>query len=537
MLITIISCVSFCFPIRSKSKLNPTLKKPSIPRSGLVDALALPVTPSALSLNAASTPVGSSSISKEIKKSQLKDRMLSAAAQPVARQDSNSVHHRSDSAPNLSSGKIDKFRSEMGMSSTRVDNGVKSDTSKHRQRTDPTCSAARTEIHHITKDPNKASFRQSEISHSTNHSRTTDSNPSNNSRSDHASESVKPRSETPISKGNPVQVRSDLGIVKNDAPTSSSRSNKVDSIKPRHDSNLARGSEGNKQLRTDNTAASSDLKSSTGLRGTENKQSRWENITPSELKNRFEHVQNAPKVESTTNKLDLNSSEVNSAGNSKLGKNSKSTPAAVGPSLNSLASFVDSGLRWTEPGCVLDLSDDQQQPRQTLKTAELSVRADSIIVKDSVPKVEETEDEESMLQRDLAMVLEEISQITRLVENKDLTQAPPQMTKSSDSRTKSVIKTTGSLSTSHSPASAPSLTSNPSSRQLTTSGSVLPPKLTSATRTPPPPPLTVSTPVSRISNSPTGANTSVNLISPTQTHSSRTMSPVSSDHLKSGEKV
>jgi hypothetical protein len=186
---------------------------------------------------------------------------------------------------------------------------------------------------------------------------------------------------------------------------------------------------------------------------------------------------------------------------------------------------------------VLDLSDDQQQPRQTLKTAELSVRADSIIVKDSVPKVEETEDEESMLQRDLAMVLEEISQITRLVENKDLTQAPPQMTKSSDSRTKSVIKTTGSLSTSHSPASAPSLTSNPSSRQLTTSGSVLPPKLTSATRTPPPPPLTVSTPVSRISNSPTGANTSVNLISPTQTHSSRTMSPVSSDHLKSGEKV
>ena len=532
-----------CYPvfaIRSKSKLNPAVKKPSIPRSGLVDALALPlpVTPSALTLSAASTPVAAFSVSKEIKKSQLKDRMSSAAAQPVARQDSNSVHHRSDSAPNLSSGKTEKFRTEVGMPSTRPDNGVKLENHpKHRQRPDPTCSAARTEIHHITKDPNKAGFRQSEISHSTNHSRITDTNQTNNSRSDHAAESVKPRSETTISKGNPVQVRSDLGIVKNDTPPSS-RPNKVDSIKPRQDSNAAlRGSEGNKQSRADNNAVSSDSKSSSVLRGSEsNKQSRWENITPSELKNRFDHVQNVPKIESTQNKLDATPSDINSASSSKSGKNSKTTPA-VGPSLaNSLASFVDSGLRWTDPGQVLDLSDDQQQSRQMSKAVEPTSRADSLIVKDSVPKVEETEDQESLLQRDLAMVLEEISQITRLVENKDLSQ-PPQMTKSSDSRTKSVIKTTGSLSTSHSPASAPSLTPNPSSRQSMTSGSALPPKLTSATRTPPPPPLTVSTPVSRISNSPTGANTSVNLISPTTTHSSRTISPVSSDHLKSGEKI
>lgn len=525
--------------IRSKSKLNPAVKKPSIPRSGLVDALALPlpVTPSAPLLSAASTPVVvASSVSKEIKKSQLKDRMSLAAAQPVARQDSNSVHHRSDSAPNLSSGKTDKFRTEVGMPSTRPDNGVKT-LEKHRQRPDPTCSAARTEIHHITKDPNKANFRQSEIPHSTNHSRITDPNQTHNSRSDHTAEPVKPRSETIISKGNPVQVRSDLGIVKNDTPPSS-RPIKVDSIKPRQDSNSSvRGSEGsNKQSRADNTAASSDSKSSSVIRGTENnKQSRWENITPSEIKNRFEHVQNTLKVESIQNKLEATLSDASSASSSKSGKNSKPTPA-VGPSLaNSLASFVDSGLRWTDPCQVLDLSDDQQQqqPRQMSKVVD--ARADSLIVKDSVPKVEDTEDQESLLQRDLAMVLEEISQITRLVESKD--SQPPPMTKSSDSRTKSVIKTTGSLSTSHSPASAPSSTPNSSSRQSMTSGSALLPKLTSATRTPPPPPLTVSTPVSRISSSPTGANISVNLISPNPTHSSRTMSPVSSDHLKSGEKV
>ncbi|XP_059350819.1 ubinuclein-1-like isoform X2 [Daphnia carinata] len=517
--------------VTSKSKLNPAVKKPSIPRSGLVDALALPspVAPSTLSQNATNTPP--SFVSKEIKKSQLKDRMSSALAQPVARQDSNSVHHRSDSAPNLSSGKAEKSRSEVNVPTIRPDNGAKLDVTKYRPRPDPTCSAARTEIHHITKDPNKSSFRQNESPHSTNHSRVTDANQTNNSKSDHPSDLVKPKIEGATSKANPVHVRSDLGIVKSDAPQST-KPNKVDSIKPRHDSNsISRGMESNKQSRSD-SAASSEVKLNSVLRGPDSsKQSRWDNVSSAEVKNRFDHGQTVTKVDPAQNKVDVIPSDGNSTSNSKVGKTSKPVPTVSASLANSLASFVDSGLRWTDsiPG-VLDLSDDQQQPRPTSKAAEPSTRADSHFVKDPVPKSEETEDQESLLQRDLAMVLEEISQITRLVEGKDLTQ-PPQMTKSSDSRTKSVIKTTGSLSTSHMPASAPSLTSNPASRSSTTSGSVLPPKLTAATRTPPPPPL-VSTPVSRISSSPTGANSSVQLISPT--HSSRTMSPVSSDHLKSG---
>lgn len=107
-----------------------------------------------------------------MKKSQLKDRMLSATPQPVVRQDSNPSHHRSDSAPSLPSGKSEKFRSEVGVPSTRPDNGaVKFDPNKHRQRADSTCSAARTEIHHITKDPNKSNLRQQgEIFHASNHS-------------------------------------------------------------------------------------------------------------------------------------------------------------------------------------------------------------------------------------------------------------------------------------------------------------------------------------------------------------------------------
>ncbi|KZS20743.1 putative Yemanuclein alpha [Daphnia magna] len=510
--------------VTSKSKLNPAIKKPSIPRSGLVDALALPspVAPSTLSQNATNTPP--SSVSKEIKKSQLKDRMLSATAQPLVRQDSNSVHHRSDSAPNLSSGKAEKSRSEVNVPTVRPDNGAKLDVTKHRPRPDPTCSAARTEIHHITKDANKSSFRQSESPHSTNHSRVTEANQTNNSKSDHSSDLVKPKSEGATSKANPVQVRSDLGMVKSDAPQST-KPNKVDSIKPRHDSNsVSRGTESNKQSRSD-SAASSEVKLNSVLRGPDSgKQSRWDNASSSEVKIRFDHGQTVTKVEPAQNKVDVIPSDGNSTSNSKVSKTSKPAPTVSASLASSLASFVDSGLRWTDstPG-VLDLSDDQQQPRLASKAADLSsTRADSHFVKDPVPKSEETEDQESLLQRDLAMVLEEISQITRLVEGKDLTQ-PPQMTKSSDSRTKSVIKTTGSLSTSHMPASAPSLTSNPASRSSTTSGSALPPKLTAATRTPPP---IVSTPVSRISSSPTGANSSVQLISPT--HSSRTMSPVSS---------
>lgn len=459
--------------------------------------------------------------------------MLSATAQPLVRQDSNSVHHRSDSAPNLSSGKAEKSRSEVNVPTVRPDNGAKLDVTKHRPRPDPTCSAARTEIHHITKDANKSSFRQSESPHSTNHSRVTEANQTNNSKSDHSSDLVKPKSEGATSKANPVQVRSDLGMVKSDAPQST-KPNKVDSIKPRHDSNsVSRGTESNKQSRSD-SAASSEVKLNSVLRGPDSgKQSRWDNASSSEVKIRFDHGQTVTKVEPAQNKVDVIPSDGNSTSNSKVSKTSKPAPTVSASLASSLASFVDSGLRWTDstPG-VLDLSDDQQQPRLASKAADLSsTRADSHFAKDPVPKSEETEDQESLLQRDLAMVLEEISQITRLVEGKDLTQ-PPQMTKSSDSRTKSVIKTTGSLSTSHMPASAPSLTSNPASRSSTTSGSALPPKLTAATRTPPP---IVSTPVSRISSSPTGANSSVQLISPT--HSSRTMSPVSSDHLKSGEKV
>lgn len=514
-----------CDFFRSKSKLIAGVKKSITPRTGLVDALAppAPITPSALPQSNASTPVGVSSVSKEIKKSQLKDRMLSAAPQPVARQDSNSsIHHRSDSAPSLSSGKTEKFRSETGVPSSRPDNGaVKFDPNKHRQRPDSTCSAARTEIHHITKDPNKANFRQQgEIFHASNHSRTTDSNQTNNTRQDHSSDSLKPPRSEPLNlpKGSSVQVRSDLGIVKSDNSSHSSRPVKVDSIKPRHDPapiQHPRGSEVSKPSRSETNPSS-------------------------ELKTRFDPIQNVPKVDSTQNKTEVIQPDMSLVNSLKLNKISKGPPTSVSSAANSLASFVDSGLRWTETPGVLDLSEDQQQPRPPPKTGEPVIRAvETPVVKESMPKVEETEDQESLLQRDLAMVLEEISQITRLVEGKDQLSAPlnQQMTKASDSRTKSVIKSTASMSSSQLSTSVPVLTPpNPPSRPLSTGGSSLPPKLTAANRTPPPP-LAVSTSVSRISSSPTGSNTSVNLISPTQTHSSRTISPVSSDHLKSGNVV
>lgn len=512
---------------RSKSKLIANAKKTIPVRTGLVDALAPPasVNPSTISLPNTPTPVGSTpSVSKEMKKSQLKDRMLSVTPQPTARLDSNISHHRSDSAPNLSSAKTEKFRAEGGIPISRPDrpdNGsIKLESNKHRHRPDSSFSSARTEVHLVAKDNAKASSRQSEIFNAPNQNRTVDSNHSSSLRSDHTNDAPKARSEpTNSSKGNTVQVRSDLAIIKSEI----SHSQRLkDAVKPRHDPDTSQ-------------RGSSEV----------NKASRSETNSSSELKIRFDQVQNVPKAESTLNKTDVIQSDVSSVNSTKSNKNNKAIPT-LGPSIaNSLASFVDSGLRWSENPDALDLSDEQQPSRLTSKTTDSAARnVETPVVKESISKVEETEDQESLLQRDLAMVLEEISQITRLVEGKDQSQQlpsqnlPPLTAKSGDSRTKSVIKSTGSLSSSHVPSSAPVLSSNPTCRPIISSGSSLPPKLTAASRTPPPPQPQVQpafSSVSRISSSPTGSNSSNSLISPTQTHSSRTISPVSSDLIKSGK--
>lgn len=478
------------------------VKKPVTSRTGLVDTLVSPSssTPT-VSLQTTSNASGPSFGAKELKKSQLRDRIQPLAPQPVARQDANFAHHRNDSLPNLSSGKAEKLRSELGTSSTKSDNGTsKLEAAKHRQRPGISCSSARTEGHHVV--PRDCSKKQSDSCHTSNNNRNVDASQTSHPKSEHALDSAKLRTETNISKPNAAQTRSDLGVVKSEN-NHSLRASTVDSMKLHQDRKedlgnpVTRGTETNKQSRSDGTALS-------------------------DSKNRFELI---PKIDSNQTKGETIHSDIGLINSSKLGKHKSNT---VGSSMaNSLASFVDSGLRWTETSGVLDLSDDHQQPRQPSKVLESHAN------KETASKIEETEDQESLLQRDLAMVLEEISQITRLVEGKDHTvQQPLHSTKACDSRTKSVIKTTGSSSPSsmHSPLS----TSN-TSKLTPTGSSTASSKLTSTTRTPPPQALQTS--INRVSSSPTSGNTSVNLISPTQMQPPRTISPVTSDHLKSGKTI
>ena len=358
---------------------------------------------------------------------------------PPSRPEGNSS--RNEHSSHSTSTKTDKTRAE--------GNGtVKQDASKHRQRPDPTCSAARTEIHHITKsDANKGNHK------SENHSRA-------DSKSDPATEASKIRPET--IKVNSVKVRPDL--VRPDPPPSIRAEAALPSSKPKADSQKANSS-----------ARIPDA----------NKPRLQE--TDGGAKNRCDSL---PKTEpipiSKPEAVPCDLSQPNNA-NSKLVKPSKASPNVTSSRASSLASFVDSGFPWKEDVPVLDLTEDAPSRKSSKPSEPDHHRSEPPpVVKTSSapPKVEETEDQESLLQRDLAMVLEEISQITQQGESKDQQQQPTATSKpSAESRTKSVIKATGRASpgVSAPPSTAPSVAQKP----LVSSASPALPKLTAAPRSPP----------------------------------------------------
>lgn len=457
---------------------------PITPRVGLVDTLAPQSSsaPFADSLTSSAATSTTPCVTKEVKKAQLKDRMASAAAPPPTSQASNQQptlppsrievnSARNDHISHTSSVKGDKIRTE-GNGSAKLD------SSKQRQNNDPTCSAARTDIHHIAKtDANKASFR------SENHTRA-ESNPA---RNDHAVDASKLRTETP--KASAAQVRPESVPSRGESSLPASKPSEVDLIKPnagsRENSKAHQDAEGSKN-RTDFSVSKTNSMQT----------------KPEELPSDLTQVVNAP---------------------TKSVKPSKSSPSVSSTRTASLVSFVDSGFPWKEEATALDLSEDSQTPKKASKPVDPVARSEAEpVVKSSIapPKMEDVEDQESLLQRDLAMVLEEISQINQQFEIKDQPQSGAP-SKSTESRTKSVIKTTGRASPGVSvpPLTTPSVTSKPS----VSSVSAIPPRLTAATRTPPP---VVSPSLNRIS--PTGSTASTKVISSIQPHSSSLPSTPSS---------
>lgn len=423
-------CIIYC---RSATKSNqqpiPGAKKSSItPRAALVDTLAptasitatvsvTPVSSALLGLGLPAATTLTPTVPKDVKKSVLKDRMgpspLAAAAPPTQQ-------------------KHDKIRT------STHDNGVpiKSNDSsgKHRtkQQTDPTCSAARTEIHHHH-----------------------------------------------ISSNSKLATPADSGMTK-------VTYNKVDSIQPfppSSKSNTNVHARENQQsiinpISIYNSLIEQGLKRATtktvdSLRDV----AKLPPSLPADLTKSVDRHPMLPRVDSIQAKLAEAVASVAQSVETKTSlKNSSSKPP--------MASFVDSGMRWKETTqkeqdddiTVLDLTDDAPT-KPPVKTSSSPAAEQSRPSSRKTPE-ETTDDQEQLLQRDLAMVLEEISQINHLVETSPV--------KSEPARTNSVIKSTNSL---------PSLAVNPVTPPVKPTvssdrGSAVPPKLlahgSGSTRTPPP---------------------------------------------------
>ncbi len=436
---------------------------------------SLPVTPS---IPSNSTP----SVAKEVKKSQLKDRMMTIATAtvPATRPEVNSIRNeqvpstkpkadtpvrneqvssvkpraetsvRTEQIPSVKprtetpirtdQAPLAKPRPETPVRNDQVplvkprpeNNGtVKSDAEKHRQRSDPTCSAARTEIHRSSK----VEARQNNPHRSENHS-VAESHLTTGDVTKFRNEATKTvkASDPGIGKTDPLKV------------------NKVDS-----------------KLLTNAPRESNKSR-------------------PESEPKRPDPVQ--PKVEA------VSQSEPMPLSLKTVKPSSKVSPITAVPAPPSMASFVDSGIGWKEEVTVLDLTENKT-PKQGPKMESPTKIDPPKLSVSTPPKAEDLEDQESLLQRDLDRVLEEITQITHQVEEKEIPKQPPAQTNPSEWRTKSVIKVTGRAS----PTTTP-LTSTASPKVLPQVA--IPPKVNSAiSRVTPPPPPSSSPSLSRIS--PTGA--------------------------------
>lgn len=159
-------------------------------------------------------------------------------------------------------------------------------------------------------------------------------------------------------------------------------------------------------------------------------------------------------------KTDPNASKSDNLGDTSVGsvKSNKLTKTSTAPSSSSLASFVDSGMRWTGRESTHIKPEEHRGPETPQrKTADSYNRSEQAAKESGAP---EPEDEESMLQRDLARVLEQIGQITSQVESKDQTPTSQaaQVPVTGELKPKSVIKSTGSA------GSSTVITNHPSSK-------------------------------------------------------------------------
>ena len=404
----------------------PGAKKSSItPRAALVDTLAptasitatvsvTPVPSALLGLGLPAATTLTPTVPKDVKKSVLKDRMgpspLAAAVVPPPQ-------------------KHEKIRT------STHDNGVTAKSNdgsgKHRtkQQTDPTCSAARTEIHHH-----------------------------------HISSSSKLAAST-----------ADSGMTK-------VTYNKVDSIQPFLPSSKSHARE---NLRTEPIINPMSIYNSLIEQGMKRANTKTVDSLrdvaklplslPADLTKSVDRQPMLPRLDSIQAKLAEAAAAAASVAQSV---ETKSSSKNISSSKPPMASFVDSGMRWKETQkdqdddiTVLDLTDDAPS-KPPAKASSSQPAAEQAVRPSSRKTPEETEDQELLLQRDLAMVLEEISQINHLVDTSPV--------KSEPARTNSVIKSTNSL---------PSLTP-PVKPTVSSGGSAVPPKLlahgSGSTRTPPP---------------------------------------------------
>jgi len=320
-------------------------------------------------------------VPKDVKKSVLKDRMgpspLAAAVVPPTQ-------------------KHEKIRTSTHDNGVTVKSNDGSGKHRTKQQADPTCSAARTEIHH-----HHISSSSSKLAAST----------------------------------------ADSGMTK-------VTYNKVDSIQPFLPSSKSHARENQRTEPIINPMSIYNSLIEQGMKRANTKTvdslrdvAKLPLSLPADLTKSVDRQPMLPRVDSIQAKL----AEAAAAAAASVAQSleSKSSSKNISSSKPPMASFVDSGMRWKETLkdqdddiTVLDLTDDAPS-KPPAKASSGQPAAEQTVRPSSRKTPEETEDQELLLQRDLAMVLEEVSQINHLVDTSPV--------KSEPAWTNRVIKSTNSL--------------------------------------------------------------------------------------------
>ena len=362
--------------LRSKtSKVPPAAgKKPAAPvvaaRTGLVDTLTFSNSSFTPPPQVSTTPIpaGTPPSVKEVKKSQPK---------PEKQRRSDSFRLDSNSLPKSDNGHVRTEPKRVDQVLTKPDQP----TGKIRNRPEhpPAVSKLDAPVKVNSNSTNKMEMPKqqyrSDLSptkqESTNNHR---SEASNHSRPDPVSSAIKAdaiRTETTHVKSSPIQVRTDLAVTMVESNPSRT-SSKVDSMKPRQDA-------------------------------TKRPEGRPE-------------VSSQPRVDFTHVKTDAEASKPEVMCTKSLIK--PKSASSMGISLaSSLASFVDSGLQWkadkstssTNSANEDPLARSNSAPKRDASSREASSREGS---SKGEPN-DVLEDQESLLQRDLAMVLDNWEEITQ----------------------------------------------------------------------------------------------------------------------------